>query len=46
MSSIFRREAFRHESYISKAAKGIIRGFGSESYMLAIQAMAPLTQSK
>ena len=46
MSNIFRREAFRHESYISKAAKGIICGFGSESYLLAIQAMAPLVKGK
>jgi len=42
MSNIFRREEFRHQSYVSKAAKGIICGFGSESYLLALQAMAEL----
>jgi len=42
MSNIFRREAFRHKSYISKAAQGIICGFGSKSYLLALQAMAEL----
>ena len=42
LSNIFRREEFRHESYISKAAKGVICGFGSESYLLALQAMTTL----
>jgi 3-dehydroquinate dehydratase-2 len=40
LSNIFRREHFRHESYISKAAKGVICGFGSGSYILALQAAA------
>ena len=42
MSNIFRREEFRHESYVSKAAKGVICGFGSNSYHLAISALAQL----
>ncbi len=46
MSNIFRRESFRHESYVSKAAKGIICGFGSHSYRLALQAMADLLKIK
>ncbi|MDE3015696.1 MAG: type II 3-dehydroquinate dehydratase [Pseudomonadota bacterium] len=46
MSNIFRREEFRHESYVSKAAKGVICGFGSRSYLLAIEAMADLARSK
>ena len=46
MSNIFRREEFRHASYISKAAKGIICGFGSHSYVLAIEAMAELMDEK
>jgi 3-dehydroquinate dehydratase-2 len=46
MSNIFRREEFRHESYVSKAAKGVICGFGSHSYMLAIDAMAELLKKK
>ena len=46
MSNIFRRESFRHESYVSKAAQGIICGFGSESYLLAIEAMAKLASRR
>lgn len=44
MSNIFRRESFRHESYVSKAAKGVICGFGSHSYLLGLQAMAELVK--
>lgn len=40
MSNIFRREAFRHESYIAKAASGVICGFGRDSYILAIDAVS------
>ena len=37
ISNTFSRESFRHQSYISPNAKGIIIGFGLESYTLAIQ---------
>ena len=37
ISNTFSREDFRHKSYISPAAKGIIVGFGLQSYQLAIQ---------
>ncbi len=37
ISNTFGREAFRHTSYISPAAKGVILGFGLQSYDLAIQ---------
>jgi 3-dehydroquinate dehydratase-2 len=37
ISNTFSRETFRHQSYISPNAKGIIVGFGLESYRLAIQ---------
>jgi len=46
MSNIFRRESFRHESYVSKAAKGVICGFGSQSYELGLQAMAAALKEK
>ena len=42
MSNIYRREPFRHHSYISRAATGIIAGLGSMGYELAITAMARL----
>lgn len=37
ISNTFGREEFRHQSYISKYAKGVILGFGLQSYDLAIQ---------
>ncbi|MAW95568.1 MULTISPECIES: type II 3-dehydroquinate dehydratase [unclassified Leeuwenhoekiella] len=37
ISNTFAREAFRHQSYVSKHAKGIIVGFGLQSYELAIK---------
>lgn len=37
ISNTFGREAFRHTSYISPNAKGVILGFGLQSYELAIQ---------
>jgi 3-dehydroquinate dehydratase II len=40
LSNVFARELFRHHSYISPAATGVICGFGSFSYVLAIQALA------
>ncbi|MBL7473635.1 type II 3-dehydroquinate dehydratase [Robertkochia sediminum] len=37
ISNTFGREAFRHQSYISAHAKGVILGFGLQSYDLALQ---------
>ena len=42
LSNIHRREEFRHHSYISRAATGMICGFGSHGYELAIEAAAKL----
>lgn len=39
LTNIFRREEFRHMSYISKGATGVICGLGSKSYLLAIEAL-------
>lgn len=38
LSNIFRREPFRHHSYVSPAAVGVICGFGAASYELALSA--------
>lgn len=46
ISNIFRREAFRQHSYVSAGATGIISGFGARGYLLAIDAMMGLTDSK
>ena len=36
ISNTFKREDFRHQSFISSGAKGVILGFGLQSYSLAI----------
>jgi 3-dehydroquinate dehydratase II len=40
LSNIHRREAFRHHSYVSRAATGVICGLGASGYALALRAMA------
>lgn len=42
LSNVFRREPFRHTSYVTPAAQGLICGFGPKGYELAIEAMADL----
>ena len=44
LSNIFRREEFRHHSYVSRAASGVICGFGLTGYLLALDAMAQLVR--
>lgn len=39
ISNTFAREAFRHHSYISAVAKGVIVGFGMDSYRLALESI-------
>ena len=46
LSNIFAREEFRHHSYISAAATGVICGFGGDSYVLAIRALADKIKAK
>lgn len=40
LSNIHQRESFRHKSYVSKAADGMICGLGSIGYTLALDAIA------
>ena len=42
ISNIYKRESFRHHSYISPAAVGVIAGLGTQGYLLALQALARL----
>jgi 3-dehydroquinate dehydratase-2 len=42
LSNIFKRESFRHHSYISFAAKGVICGLGVQGYLLALEAVKGL----
>jgi 3-dehydroquinate dehydratase-2 len=43
ITNIHARESFRHNSYISRAAKAVICGFGVEGYGLAIDGLARIT---
>jgi 3-dehydroquinate dehydratase-2 len=42
ISNVHAREAFRHHSYLSPVAKGVMAGFGVKGYALAIAALAGL----
>ncbi len=42
LSNPHAREEFRHLSYVGRAAKGTIAGFGAQSYLLALEAAARL----
>jgi 3-dehydroquinate dehydratase II len=42
ISNVHKREAFRHHSYISAVAAGVIMGCGTQGYVLALQRLAQL----
>ena len=42
LSNIYQREEFRHGSYVSSVAKGVICGLGSSGYLFALQSLAEL----
>ena len=42
LSNVFKREVFRHQSYISPGVVGVICGFGAGSYLLALSALAAI----
>ena len=42
ISNIHKREAFRHHSFVSTRAEGVIACFGTEGYLLALRRMATL----
>ena len=46
ISNIHRREAFRHHSFVSARAEGVIAGFGTEGYLFALRRMATLLGDK
>ena len=45
ISNVHKREAFRHHSFVSPVASGIIVGFGVYGYVLAIQGLHQLSQA-
>lgn len=46
LSNIFRRERFRHHSYVSLVARGVICGLGAHGYELALEAVAGLIEDE
>ncbi|HEY1507182.1 MAG TPA: type II 3-dehydroquinate dehydratase [Stellaceae bacterium] len=46
LSNIFAREPYRQHSYISSVARGVICGFGAQSYILALDAIAYVLEAK
>ena len=46
LSNVHAREAFRHHSYMAAATRGVICGFGPQSYTLALEAMAHILKQK
>ena len=46
ISNVHKREAFRHHSYVSLRADGVIAGFGTQGYQLALRRLARLIDEK
>jgi 3-dehydroquinate dehydratase II len=46
LSNVHAREEFRHKSLIASVCKGVILGFGAESYVLAVEAAVNVTVYK
>ena len=46
LSNVYKRESFRHHSYISPVADGVICGFGVQSYELALDGMSGILNKK
>jgi len=46
LANIFKREAFRHHSFVSEAARGVICGLGPRGYLLALDALADIIAAK
>lgn len=46
ISNVHKREAFRHHSFVSPIASGVIAGFGTQGYQFAIQRLASLIKAR
>ena len=46
ISNVHKREAFRHHSFVSSRADGVIAGFGTQGYLLALRRIAKLIDGK
>ena len=46
ISNVHKREAFRHHSYVSLRADGVIAGFGTQGYLLSLRRVAKLADER
>jgi 3-dehydroquinate dehydratase II len=46
ISNVHKRESFRHHSYVSSVASGVVAGFGTQGYQLALRRLARLIDEK
>ena len=46
ISNVHKREEFRHHSFVSMRADGVIAGFGTQGYLLALRRVARLLEAK
>ena len=45
ISNVHKREAFRHHSFVSGRAEGVVAGFGTQGYLLALRRIAKLAET-
>ena len=46
LSNVYKRESFRHKSFISSVADGVMCGFGAHGYVLAIDAATQIAATR
>ena len=46
ITNIYKREDFRHKSLISKAADGVICGFGADGYVMALESIKKIVSNE
>lgn len=45
-SNIYKREEFRHKTYLSDIAEGVISGFSADSYLLGLRALSTILKNR
>jgi 3-dehydroquinate dehydratase-2 len=46
VSNVFAREEFRHKSYLSDIASGVVIGFGAQSYLIGLRGLVEILHEK